>query len=139
MGDHEGTLQNEYDDVTMKTKLILTRFVGTFGTLIFDEKSFFSTLLGFTPYWDFKPTNAIHADGLGVCTSDKILTLCKIAEIHIQCGCIDGSILFGVRQRIFYNFYLKNLLVTKYSGILEKSIKINKQICFEYYNILSRR
>ena len=33
--DHEGTLQNEYDDIGMKTKLILTRFGSTFGT--FDQ------------------------------------------------------------------------------------------------------
>ena len=26
MGDHKGTLQTEYDDVCMKTKLILSRF-----------------------------------------------------------------------------------------------------------------
>ena len=49
MGNHEGTLQIEYDDDTMKAKLILTRFGSTFGTLEFDEKSFFETLLGFTP------------------------------------------------------------------------------------------
>ena len=30
MGDHEGTLQIEYDDISMKTNLILTRFGGTF-------------------------------------------------------------------------------------------------------------
>ena len=36
MGDHEGILQIKYDDVSMKTKLILTRFGLTFGTSIFD-------------------------------------------------------------------------------------------------------
>ena len=50
MGDHQGTLQVEYDDITRKTKLILTRFGSTFGTLRFNEKSFFNTLLGLTPY-----------------------------------------------------------------------------------------
>ena len=50
LGDHEGTLKIEYDDITMKTKLILKRFGGTFGTLRFDEKSLFNTLSGFTPY-----------------------------------------------------------------------------------------
>ena len=43
MGDHKRTLQIEYDDITMKTKLILTRFGGNFGTLRFDDKSFFNT------------------------------------------------------------------------------------------------
>ena len=49
MGDHEGTLQIEYVEFTMKTKLILTRFDGCFGRLRFNERSFFVTLLGFTP------------------------------------------------------------------------------------------
>ena len=66
LGDHEGTLQIEYDDLDKKVKLILTRFGETFGTLWFDEKSFFHTILGFTPYWDYKPTYAIHADAPGV-------------------------------------------------------------------------
>ena len=48
--DHEGTLQIEYEDI-MGKKLILTRFGATFGTLRFDERSFFTnfgfyTLLG---------------------------------------------------------------------------------------------
>ena len=41
MGDPEETLQIEYDDVTMKTKLVMTRFGSTFGTLRFDGKIFF--------------------------------------------------------------------------------------------------
>ena len=71
LGDHENTLQIKYDDINKKVKLILTRFGSTFGTLRFDKKSFFHTLLGFTPHWDYKPTNAIHADSPGVYTSDK--------------------------------------------------------------------
>ena len=72
MGDHEGTLQIEYDDISMKTKLILTRFGSIIGTLRFNEKSFFHLLLHFTPYWDYKPTNAIHANSPSVYTSDNI-------------------------------------------------------------------
>ena len=41
LGDHEGIIKNDYDDNTMKTKPFLTRFGLTFGTLRFDEKSFF--------------------------------------------------------------------------------------------------
>ena len=32
MRDHEGTLKIEYDDLSMKTELVLTRFGGTFLT-----------------------------------------------------------------------------------------------------------
>ena len=106
-GDHEGTLQIEYDDLNKKVKLILFRFGDTFGTLRFDKKWFFHTLLGFTPYWDYKPTNAIHADAPGVYTSDKnILNLNTINKIHLKCDCIDGSVQDGVRQPILFSFVL---------------------------------
>ena len=72
LGDHEGTLKIEYDDLNKKTNLILKRFGGTFGTLRFNEKSFFRTLLGFAPFWDYKPTNAIQADSPFVYTSKKL-------------------------------------------------------------------
>ena len=99
LGDHKGTLQIEYDDLNKKVKLILTRFGETFGTLRFDKKSFFHILLGFTPYWDYKPT--------GVYTSDKIiLNLNTINKIHLKCDIIDGSIQDGVRQPIIFSFVL---------------------------------
>ena len=40
MGDHEGTLNDEHDDISLKTKLVLTPFGGTFGTLKFNENRF---------------------------------------------------------------------------------------------------
>ena len=106
MGDHEKTLQIEFDDISMKTKLILTRFGSTFGTLRFDEKAFLNTLLGFTPYCDYKPTNEIRADSPGVYTSDKILNLSTIDKIHLKCDAFDGSILSGLRQPILFSFVL---------------------------------
>ena len=107
LGDHEGTLQIEYDDLNKKVKFILTRFGETFETLRFDKKSFFHTLLGFTPYWDYKPTNDIHADAPGVYTSDKvILNLNTIDKIHLKCDIIDGSVQDGVRQPILLSFVL---------------------------------
>ena len=107
LGDHEGTLQIEYDDLNRKVKLVLTRFGDTFGNLRFDKKSFFHTLLGFTPYWDYKPTNAFSADAPGVYTSDKIiLNLNTIDKIHLKCDIIDGSVQDGVRQPILFSFVL---------------------------------
>ena len=38
-GDHEGTLKIENDDITMETKIILTRFGSTFGALRYDKRS----------------------------------------------------------------------------------------------------
>ena len=107
LGDHECTLQIENDDLNKKVKLILTRFGSTLGTLRFDKKSYFHTLLKFEPYWDYKPTNAIHADSPGVYTSHKIiLNLNTISKIHLKCDCIDGSIQYGLRQPILPSFKL---------------------------------
>ena len=47
IGDHEGTLQSESDDISTKTNNIINRFVGNFGTLRFDDKSFFFNFFGF--------------------------------------------------------------------------------------------
>ena len=41
LGDHEGTLKIEFDDLNKKVKLVLTRFGGTFGTLRFGKNRFF--------------------------------------------------------------------------------------------------
>ena len=75
MGDHEGILKIEYDDITMKTKLTLLRFGGSFGALRLDEKSFFIPSLGFTPFWAYKPNNVFHADSPGVYSGEKNLNL----------------------------------------------------------------
>ena len=96
MGDHDGTLQNEHITIIMRTKLVLTRFGGTLGTLKFGEKSFLNTLLCFTPYWDYKPSNAIHADSPGVYTSDRILNLNTTDKFHLKCDNFDGSIFDGL-------------------------------------------
>ena len=48
MGDHEVNLQVKYDDFSVKKKTILTSFDRKLGTLGFDGKYFFITLLGFT-------------------------------------------------------------------------------------------
>ena len=107
LGDYEGTLQIKYGDTNNKVKLILTRYGSTFGTLSFDKKTFFYTILGFPPYWDYKPTNAFGADAPGVYTSDKtILNLNTINKIYLKCDCIDGSIQDGIRQPILFSFVL---------------------------------
>ena len=96
LGDLEGTLKIEDDDLIKKTKLLLTRFGSTLGTLRFDEKPFFKTFLGLALYWDCKPTNVIHADSPGVYSNDKVLNLSTIKKILLRGDCIDGSIQNGV-------------------------------------------
>ena len=68
---HSDIIEIEYNDISMKTKNISKynnwRENFGLGTLRFDKKSFFHTLLGHDPYFDYKVP--------GVYTSDKILNL----------------------------------------------------------------
>ena len=99
---HSDIKEIGYNDISMKTKIILkykdSRENFGLGTLRFDKKSFFHTLLGHDPYFDYKVP--------GVYTSDKILNLNTTNKIHLKCDCIDGSIQNGVRQPILFTFVL---------------------------------
>ena len=64
----------------------------------FDEKSFFSNVLGLTPGWDYKHYNKY--------ISQKNLNLGSTNKIHLKCDIIDGSVVDGVRQPILYSFVL---------------------------------
>ena len=97
----------------MKTKIILKYNGGQrkfgLGTLRFDERSFFHTLLGFEAYWDYEPPNSNHDAFPGVYTSDKILNLSTTNKNHLKCDIIDGSVVNGLRQPILYSFVLDKL------------------------------
>ena len=99
---HSDIIEIEYNDISMKTKINLKykdlRENFGLGTLRFDKKSFFHTLLGHDPYFDYKVP--------GVYTSDKILNLNTTNKIHLKCDCIDGSIQNGLRQPILFTFVL---------------------------------
>ena len=64
----------------------------------FDEKSFFSTILGFTPGWDYK-----HYDKY---ISQNIVNLSSTDKSNLKLDCIDGNIQDGVRQPILFSFVL---------------------------------
>ena len=92
------TIVIEYDDVTMKTKLVVRP--GNTAKRI-DEKSFFSTILDFTSGWDFKHYNEY--------ISQKIVNLSSTNKIYLKCDVIDGSVVNGLRQPIIYSFVLDKL------------------------------
>ena len=83
------------DDVTRKTKLVVRCGI---IAIRFDEKSLFSTILGFTPGWDYKHYNQY--------LSQKIVNLSSTNKIHLKCDVIDGSVVNGIRQPILYSFVL---------------------------------
>ena len=85
----------EYVDINMKTKLDVKSGI---IAIRFDEKSFFSTILGFTSGWDYKHYNKY--------ISQKIVNLSNTNKIHLKCDVIDGSVVNGLRQSILYSFVL---------------------------------
>ena len=79
-------------------------------TLIFTEKSFFYTILGFTQSRSY-PLDDI--DGFyqliaGSYISDKPINITGIDKIHLKGDCIQGSILNGIQQPILYSFALSS-------------------------------
>ena len=140
---HSEIIQIEYDDITMKTRIILRHIGGqtkfALGTLRFDERPFFHTLLGFEPYWDYKPTNSNHVAIPGVCPSDEILNLSTTNKTHSKCDVIDGSVVNGLRQPILFSFVLDKKPGYKNFSEPETFLYKKKQSCFEYCNFLFRR
>ena len=95
---YNNVIDIEFDDITRKTKLVVRHGI---IAIRFDEKSFFSTILGFTPGWDYKHYNKY--------TSQKVVNLGSTNKIHLKCDCIDGSVVNGLRQPILYSFVLDKL------------------------------
>ena len=84
------------DDIRLKSNLKINQ------TLIFTEKSFFYTILGFTRSRSY-PLNDI--DGFyqliaGSYKSDRPINITGIDKIHLKCDCIQGSIVNGIREPI---------------------------------------
>ena len=77
-------------------------------TLIFTDKSFFHTILGFTQSHSY-PLEDI--DGFyhliaGSYKSEKPINSTSSNKMHLKCDCIDGSIVDGIREPILYSFAL---------------------------------
>ena len=92
------------DDIRLKSNLKIIQ------TLLFTEKSFFYTSLGFTQSKSY-PLDDI--DGFyqliaGSYKSDKPNNITGIDKVHLKCDCIQGSIVNGIREPIFLNFALSS-------------------------------
>ena len=77
-------------------------------TLIFTNKSFFYSILGFTqshsyPLDDIEGFYQLIA---GSYISDKPINITGIDKDHLKCNVVDGSIVNGVREPILYSFAL---------------------------------
>ena len=77
-------------------------------TLIFTNKSFFYTILGFTqshsyPLEDIEGFYQLIA---GLYKSERPINITGIDKVHLKSYCVDGSIVNGTREPILYSFAL---------------------------------
>ena len=72
-------------------------------TLIFTEKSFFYTFLGFTRshFYPLDDTHGVYQLIAGSSKSDRPIDITGFDKVHLNCDCIDGSIVNGIREPIF--------------------------------------
>ena len=97
-------------------------------TLIFTNKSFFYTVLGFTQS-HFYPLH--HIDGFyqliaGYYGSDKPINITGTDKVHLKCGCNDGSIVNGIREPNLYSFALSS--PPSHKLYKEPKVKIFKKV-----------
>ena len=110
------------DDIRLNTILKINQ------TLLFSEKSFFYTILGFTQSRSY-PLDDI--DGFyqliaGSYKSDKPINIIGIDKIQLKCDCIQGSIVNGIREPILYSFALSS--PPGYKIYKEPRVKLFKKI-----------
>ena len=110
------------DDTRLKANL------KTKQTLIFTEKSFFYTILGFTQSHSY-PLDDI--DGFyqlirGSYKSDKPFNFTGIDKVHLKCDCIQGRIVNGCREPFLYSFALSS--PPGYKIIKEPRVKLFKKV-----------
>ena len=91
------------EDIRLKSNLINQ-------TLIFTEKSFFYSILGYTqshkgPLNDFEGFYQILPESY---KADKPINITGIDKIHLKCDCIQGSIVNGKREPILFSFALSS-------------------------------
>ena len=92
------------DDIRLKSNLKINQ------TLLFTNKSFFYTVLGFTESRQ-GPLNDI--DGFyqiitGSYKSNRPINITGIDKIHLKCDFLQGSIVNGIREPILYSFALSS-------------------------------
>ena len=77
-------------------------------TLIFKDKSFFFTVLGFTQS-HFHPLDDIHGFYqliAGSYKSERPFITTSVDKVHLKCNCIQGSFVNGVGEPTLYSFAL---------------------------------
>ena len=92
------------DDIRLKSNLKINQ------TLIFTNKSFFYTILGFTQSrsYPLDDIEGFYQMIAGSYKSDKPINITGIDKVHLKCDCIQGSIVNGIREPILFSFALSS-------------------------------
>ena len=92
------------DDVRLKSNIKINQ------TLIFTNKPFSYTILGFTQSHQgpLKDIEGFYKNLTGSYKSDKPNNITGIDKIHLKCDCTQGSIINGIREPIWYSFALSS-------------------------------
>ena len=90
------------DDIRLKSNLKINQ------TLIFTEKSFFYTILGFTQSrcYLLDDIDGFYQIIAGSYKGDKPINITGIDKVHLKCDCVRGSIVNGIREPILFSFAL---------------------------------
>ena len=90
------------DDVRLKSSL------KTNQTLIFTNKSFFYSILGFTQSHQstLNDHKGFYQILPGSYENKKPINIIGIAKVHLKCDCVNGSIVNGIREPFLYSFAL---------------------------------
>ena len=92
------------DDIRLKSNLKINQ------TLIFTEKSFFYTILGFiqSRCYPLDDIDGFYQIIAGTYKSDRPINIIGIDKIDLKCDCIQGSIVNGIREPILFSFALSS-------------------------------
>ena len=110
------------DDIRLKSNLKINQ------TLLFTEKSFFYTILGFTQSrsYPLDDVDGFYQLIAGSYKSNKPINITGIDKIHLKCDCIQGSIVNGVREPILFSFALSS--PPGYKIYKEPRVKLFKKV-----------
>ena len=110
------------DDIRLKSNLKINQ------TLIFTEKSFFYTILGFTQSrsYPLDDINGFYQLIAGLYRSDRPINITGIDKVHLKCDFLQGSIVNGIREPILFSFALSSPPIHKIYK--EPRIKLFKKI-----------
>ena len=92
------------DDIRIKSNLKINQ------TLIFTNKSFFYTILGFTQshHGPLNDIEGFYQILPGSYEGNKPINITGIDKVHLKADCIQGSIVNGVREPILFSFALSS-------------------------------